>query len=30
MVFAGRHEVPIHYSFSDLEEDRSTLERLSS
>jgi predicted HTH domain antitoxin len=30
MVFAGRHEVPIHYSLSDLEEDRLTLERLSS
>ena len=30
MVFAGRHEVPIHYSLSDLEEDRRTLERLSS
>lgn len=30
MVFAGRHEVPMHYSVSDLEEDRRTLERLSS
>ena len=30
MVFAGRHEVPMHYSTSDLEEDRRTLERLSS
>jgi predicted HTH domain antitoxin len=30
MVFAGCHEVPIHYNLSDLEEDRSTLERLSS
>jgi predicted HTH domain antitoxin len=30
MVFAGRHEVPMHYSASDLEEDRRTLERLSS
>jgi predicted HTH domain antitoxin len=30
MIFAGRHEVPIHYSLSDLEEDRLTLERLSS
>jgi hypothetical protein len=29
MVFAGRHEVPMHYSASDLEEDRRTLERLS-
>jgi predicted HTH domain antitoxin len=30
MVFAGRHDVPMHYSPSDLEEDRRTLERLSS
>jgi predicted HTH domain antitoxin len=30
MVFAGRHEVPLHYSLADLEEDRQTLERLSS
>ena len=30
MVFAGRHEVPVHYNLSDLEEDRRTLERLSS
>ena len=30
MVFAGRHEVPMHYGASDLEEDRRTLERLSS
>jgi predicted HTH domain antitoxin len=30
MVFAGRHEVPIHYNLSDLEEDGRTLERLSS
>ena len=30
MVFAGCHEVPMHYSLSDLEEDRRTLERLSS
>jgi predicted HTH domain antitoxin len=30
MVFAGCHEVPIHYSLSDLEEDRRSLERLSS
>lgn len=30
MVFAGRHEVPMHYAASDLEEDRSTLDRLSS
>jgi predicted HTH domain antitoxin len=29
MVFAGRHKVPMHYSASDLEEDRRTLERLS-
>jgi predicted HTH domain antitoxin len=30
MVFAGQHEVPMHYSASDLEEDRLTLDRLSS
>ena len=30
MVFAGRHEVPMHYSASDLDEDRRTLERLGS
>ncbi len=30
MVFAGKHEAPMHYSVSDLEEDRVTLERLSS
>jgi predicted HTH domain antitoxin len=30
MVFAGRHAVPMHYSLADLEEDRRTLERLSS
>jgi predicted HTH domain antitoxin len=30
MVFAGKHEVPMHYSLADLEEDRLTLERLSS
>ncbi len=30
IVFAGHHEVPIHYSLSDLEEDRHTLERLRS
>lgn len=30
MVFAGKHEAPMHYSVSDLEEDRLTLERLSS
>jgi predicted HTH domain antitoxin len=29
MVFAGKHEAPMHYSISDLEEDRLTLERLS-
>jgi len=28
MVFAGKHEAPMHYSVSDLEEDRRTLERL--
>lgn len=30
MVFAGKHEAPIHYSISDLEEDRQTLERLGA
>jgi len=30
MVFAGRHEVPMHYRIIDLEEDRRTLERLGS
>jgi predicted HTH domain antitoxin len=30
MVFAGKHEAPMHYSVSDLEEDRVTLERLSA
>jgi predicted HTH domain antitoxin len=30
MVFAGKHEAPMHYSVSDLEEDRMTLERLGS
>jgi hypothetical protein len=30
MVFAGKHEAPIHYSVSDLEEDGLTLERLSA
>ncbi|HYA18502.1 MAG TPA: UPF0175 family protein [Bryobacteraceae bacterium] len=30
MVFAGEHEAPMHYSTSDLEEDRLTLERLDS
>jgi len=30
MVFAGQHEVPVHYNISPLEEDRSALERLSS
>ncbi len=30
MVFAGKHEALIHYSAADLEEDRLTLERLSS
>jgi predicted HTH domain antitoxin len=28
LVFAGRHDVPVHYSVSDLEEDQRTLERL--
>ena len=30
MVFAGKHEAPLHYSVPDLEEDRLTLERLSA
>ena len=30
MVFAGKHHAPMHYSLSDLDEDRSTLERLSA
>jgi predicted HTH domain antitoxin len=30
MVFAGSREVPMHYGLSDLEEDRSTLDRLNS
>ena len=30
IVFAGRHEVAMHYALEDLEEDRETLERLSS
>jgi predicted HTH domain antitoxin len=30
MVFAGEHEAPMHYGTSDPEEDRLTLERLSS
>ncbi len=30
MVFAGKREAPMHYGISDLEEDRLTLERLSS
>ncbi len=30
MVFAGKHEAPMRYSVADLEEDRLTLERLSS
>jgi predicted HTH domain antitoxin len=30
MVFAGQREVPMHYRVSDVEEDRETLERLSS
>ena len=28
MVFAGKRDAPIHYSASDLEEDRRTLEHL--
>lgn len=30
MVFAGKHEAPMHYGVSDLDEDRQTLERLSA
>ena len=30
MVFAGKREASMHYSVSDLEEDRLTLERLSA
>ena len=30
LVFAGHHDAPMHYGLSDLEEDRQTLERLSS
>jgi len=30
MVFAGQHEAPMHYTVSDLEEDRQTLELLGS
>lgn len=30
MVFAGQHEAPMHYSVSDLEEDRLTLQRLTA
>ena len=30
IVFAGKHEAPMHYSAADLDEDRLTLERLSS
>ncbi|MGH9640010.1 MAG: UPF0175 family protein [Bryobacteraceae bacterium] len=30
LVFAGSHEVPIHYGAFDLDADRRTLERLSS
>jgi len=30
MVFAGKHGAPMHYSISDPEEDRLTLERLSA
>ena len=29
MLFAGRHEVPMHYGVADLEEDRRSLERLN-
>jgi hypothetical protein len=30
MVFAGQHEASIHYSLTDLEEDRRTVQRLNS
>jgi predicted HTH domain antitoxin len=30
LVFAGHHDAPMHYGLSDLDEDRQTLERLSS
>jgi predicted HTH domain antitoxin len=30
MVFAGQHEAAMHYGVSDLEEDRLTIERLST
>lgn len=30
MVYAGKHEAPMHYGVADLDEDRITLERLSS
>jgi predicted HTH domain antitoxin len=30
MVFAGKHEAPMHYGISDLESDFLTLERLGS
>jgi hypothetical protein len=30
VVFAGKHEAPMHYGVPDLEEDRLTLERLSA
>ncbi len=30
MVFAGKHNAPMHYGVSDLDEDRQTLERLSA
>jgi predicted HTH domain antitoxin len=29
MVFAGRHEVALHYGPADLEQDRQNLERLN-
>jgi hypothetical protein len=28
LEFAGMHDVPLHYSLGDLNEDRRTLERL--
>jgi len=30
IVFAGRHEVSMHYDLSDLDEDRRTLQRIRS
>ncbi len=30
MIFAGRHAAPLHYQLTDLDEDRRTIERLST